>query len=143
MDIPKPAIPPVTIADQTRGMSAGQVKRFLTRMAKATEGKPAQRIYLSEIQALQQVRDRLRVRYCSEPRLELATDNRCEPLPGVQCECGHCRHLGREWPGIYLVSVMDRDTNTRAQISYSCWLHSQSDDFLNALPSSSSIVRFK
>lgn len=130
----------VTISDLIAGRSPKAARRVLARMAKAAKGEARPR-YLSEIQALRELRNRLRVRYCSEPRLELATDARCEPLPGVACQCDQCRKVRREWPGVYLMAAKQRGEAARV-ISYECWLESQDEFFLHALPSSSSIVRF-
>lgn len=130
----------MTIAEQTAGMTGKQQRRYFAKLARQSSGT-VRRQYLSEIQALRELRDRLRVRYCSEPRLEVATDARCQPLPGVECQCEDCRTVRREWPGTYLMPVRDRN-GRRFDASYECYLHSQTEFFLNSLPSSSSIARF-
>lgn len=130
----------MSIAQELEGLSVSAQRRRLASMARSASG-PVRRVYLSEIQALRQLRDRLRVRFCCEPRLELATDARCVPLPGVPCECIGCRPVKREWPKTYLMPVRDQH-GRRFEASYECFLHSQSEFFLMALPSSSSIVRF-
>lgn len=127
------------ISDQLSGLTVNQQRRRLASLARSSNGEVRRR-YLSEIQALRELRDRLRVRYCSEPRLEAATDARCQPLPGVVCGCDDCRKLGREWPGVYLLRA--KRAGAVESVSYECYLHSQSEFFLHALPSSSSIVRF-
>jgi hypothetical protein len=131
-----------TMTINPKGMSRSQERRYLAQQAKAAKGTE-RRDYLSEIQALRQLRDRMRVQYCSEPRLEAATDARCTPLPGVACECPACHYSKRQWPSTYLVPVRVQGTDMRGEVSYECYLHSQSEWFLEALPSSSSIVRFQ
>ena len=131
----------MTISHQMAGMSASQKRRFLVSMARKPNGVQ-RKTCLSEIQALRKLRDRIRVHYCSEPRLELATDERCCALPGTRCRCDRCLQLAIEWPGPYLMAARGED-GMRVMVSYECYLHSQCDEFLVALPSSSSIVRFK
>jgi hypothetical protein len=132
-----------TLTERMQGMTAKQVRSFLKLQTRISPAASAEsRAALSELQALRSLRDRLRVHYCSEPRLEVATDSRCQRLPGVICGCESCTSLKREWPGIYLMSV--RDENGRVfEASFECYLESQSQFFLESLPSSSSIVRFK
>jgi hypothetical protein len=82
---------------------------------------------------LSQWKRRMRQRYPSEARLEEAA--RGKPLPAEQCGCRECRENGHAgWPVGYQRGATGK--------SYECWLHAQSEWFLHALPSSSSIVRF-
>lgn len=69
----------------------------------------------------------------SEPRMEAALAGR--PLPGVKCCGAECRGHA-PWPTHYMIPTSAGD------VSYECWLHSQSEGFLRALPPSSSIIRF-
>lgn len=66
----------------------------------------------------------------TEYRLILAAQG--HPLPAEPCGCAGCRGKTQGWPVGY----------RRGKVSYECWLHRQSEFFLHALPSSSSIVRF-
>jgi hypothetical protein len=125
----------MTLAEQMTDMTPAQQRRFLRGRARGGKAaSPEQRQALSELQALRSLRDRLRVHFCSEPRLEDATDARCKPLPGVVCSCESCRKLKRIWPGVYLSGT--------SGISWECWLHAN-PDLWESLPPSSSIVRYK
>jgi hypothetical protein len=131
-----------TLTAQMAGMSPKQQRTFLKLQSRISPAASREsRAALSELQALRSLRDRLRVHYCSEPRLEVATDSRCQRLPGVVCGCESCTALKREWPEVYLMSVRD-ENGRRFEASYECFIESQSEAFLAALPSSSSIVRF-
>lgn len=72
-------------------------------------------------------------RFPSEPRLMAAAAG--NPMPAEPCTCWGCRGMKQGWP----VGYQRQGTGK----SFECWLHEQSEWFLESLPHSSSIVRFK